>query len=98
MTERLYFRREYASRYYGWVPFALSAILVEIPYLLFFTAAFMGASYWTGGLYNTPEACGYYYLMVVFFVFWAVTLGYVIASVAEIPTLAAVLNPLIMSR
>lgn len=36
MTERLYFRREYASRYYGWLPFALCPMLVEMPYIIFF--------------------------------------------------------------
>lgn len=88
MTERLYFRREYASRYYGWVPFGLSAILVEIPYIIVFSTLFMCGFYWTAGLQNTSEACGYFFIMLVFFVFWAVSLGFVIASVAEIPTLA----------
>lgn len=97
MTERLYFRREYASRFYGWVPFAFSSILVEIPYILVYSALFMCGFYWTAGLVNSPETCGYFYIMVVFFVFWAVTLGFVIASVAEIPTMAAVINPLVIS-
>ncbi|KAI9487482.1 MAG: ABC-2 type transporter-domain-containing protein [Benjaminiella poitrasii] len=97
MTERLYFRREYASRYYGWIPFALSAILVEIPYILFLAAFFMFGFYWTSGLTNTSEAIGYFYLMTIFFVFWAVTLGFVIASIAEIPTMAAIINPLVIS-
>jgi ABC-type multidrug transport system permease subunit len=97
MTERLYFRREYASRFYGWIPFAISSILVEIPYILFFSAAYMCGFYWTSGLVNTPETCGFFYIMLTFFVFWAVTLGFVIASIAEIPTMAAVINPLIIS-
>ncbi|KAG2224969.1 hypothetical protein INT45_000090 [Circinella minor] len=97
MTERLYFRREYASRFYGWMPFAFTSVLVEIPYILFLSAFFMGGMYWTTGLVNTPEACGYFYLMLILFVFWAVTLGFVIASVAEIPTMAAVINPLVIS-
>lgn len=97
MTERLYFRREYASRYYGWMPFAFTSVLVEIPYILVFSAAFMCGFYWTAGLVNTPAAGGYFYLMMVFFVCWAVTLGFVIASVAETTTAAAVLNPLVVS-
>ncbi|KAI8971933.1 ABC-2 type transporter-domain-containing protein [Mycotypha africana] len=97
MTERLYFRREYASRYYGWVPFAISSILVELPYILFLAAFFMFGFYWTAGMTNESEAVGYFYLMSVFFVFWAVTLGFVIASIAENPTMAAVINPLIIS-
>ncbi|KAI8988953.1 ABC-2 type transporter-domain-containing protein [Pilobolus umbonatus] len=97
MTERIYFRREYASRYYSWIPFALSVILTEIPYILVLAAFNMFGFYWTTGLVNTSEAAGYFYLILVFFVFWAVTLGFVIASVAENPVMAAVINPLILS-
>jgi ABC-type multidrug transport system permease subunit len=97
MTERLYFRREFASRYYGWVPFTISVVLVEIPYILVLSAFFTCGFYWTAGLTNVSEAVGYFYLMLIFFVFWAVTLGFVIASVAENPTMAAVVNPLVIS-
>ncbi|KAI8144719.1 ABC-2 type transporter-domain-containing protein [Fennellomyces sp. T-0311] len=97
MTERLYFRREYASRYYGWFPFSLAAILVEIPYILVLCAFYMFGFYWTAGLVNTSEACGYFYLMFIFFVCWAVTLGFVIAAFSEHPTMAAVINPLFIS-
>ncbi|KAI9278738.1 ABC-2 type transporter-domain-containing protein [Phascolomyces articulosus] len=97
MTERLYFRREYASRFYGWMPFAFSAILVEIPYILFLCAFFQAGFYWTAGLVNTPEACGYFYIILVFFVFWAVTLGFVIAGASESPLMASVINPVIIS-
>lgn len=65
MVERLYFRREYASRFYGWMPFAFAAILVEVPYIFVFSAFFMCGMYWTAGLVNTSEAVGYFYLMLV---------------------------------
>ncbi|KAG1495472.1 hypothetical protein G6F46_007714 [Rhizopus delemar] len=97
MTERIYFRREYASRYYGWLPFGISAILVELPYIFFFAAAYMCGFYWTAGMTNTPQACGYFYITFVVLVCWAVTLGFVIAAVAELPTMAAVINPLFIS-
>ncbi|KAG0174917.1 hypothetical protein DFQ28_003658 [Apophysomyces sp. BC1034] len=96
MTERQYFRREHASRYYGWIPFGLSIILVELPYILFLSACFMFTSYWTTGLTNTSTAVGYFYCITITFVFWAITLGFVIASVAENPTVAAVTNPLVI--
>ncbi|KAI9499301.1 ABC-2 type transporter-domain-containing protein [Zychaea mexicana] len=97
MTERLYFRREYASRYYGWVPFSIASILVEIPYILVICALYMCGFYWTAGLVNTSEACGYFYLMFVFFVCWAVSLGFVIAAFSEHATMASVINPLFIS-
>ncbi|KAI7876976.1 hypothetical protein K492DRAFT_210004 [Lichtheimia hyalospora FSU 10163] len=97
MTERLYFRREYASRFYGWLPFALSAALVEVPYIIVLSAFYMFGFYWTTGFINTSEAAGYFYLMQVVFVTWSVTLGFVIAGFSEKPNMAAVLNPLIVS-
>ncbi|ORZ21210.1 ABC-2 type transporter-domain-containing protein [Absidia repens] len=97
MIERMYFRREYASRYYSWFPWAVSAVLVEIPYILFFAAAFMCGLYWTAGMSGEAEAGGYFYLLFLLVVLWAVTLGFIIAAVCEIPTLASVINPLIIS-
>jgi ABC-type multidrug transport system permease subunit len=90
MTERIYFRREYASRYYSWFPWAVSAVLVEIPYILFYAASFMCGLYWTAGMSNEAEAGGFFYLHFLMVVLWAVTLGFIIASVSELPTLAAV--------
>ncbi|KAG0748729.1 hypothetical protein G6F57_001161 [Rhizopus arrhizus] len=97
MTERVFFRKEYASRYYSWVTWGLSAVLVEIPYVLFFSAVFTFGFYWTIGMKNTPEAGGYFYILFSVMISWAVTLGFVIASITEIPTMAAVLNPLIVT-
>ncbi|KAI8997800.1 ABC-2 type transporter-domain-containing protein [Pilobolus umbonatus] len=97
MTERVYFRREYASRYYSWFPWAISAIMVEVPYIIFFAATFMFGFYWTAGMTNTSEACGYFYITFVVLVCWAITLGFNIAAVSEFPTMAAVINPLFIS-
>ncbi|ORZ02812.1 ABC-2 type transporter-domain-containing protein [Syncephalastrum racemosum] len=97
MTERLYFRREYASRFYGWLPFSLSAILVEIPYLLVFTLLFMCTFYWTAGMHNTSEACGYFFIMLFFFIVWAVTFGFLLGSLTESAVVAGILNPLAIS-
>ncbi|KAI9013954.1 ABC-2 type transporter-domain-containing protein [Phycomyces nitens] len=97
MTERLFFRREYASRYYSWFPWTVSSILVEIPYVFVFAAFFMFCFYWTTGMSTDSEACGYFYINFIFIVIWAVTLGFVIAAVSELPTMAAMINPLVIS-
>ncbi|KAJ8663054.1 hypothetical protein O0I10_001231 [Lichtheimia ornata] len=97
MNERRYFRREYASRFYGWIPFAISVIVVEIPYIFFLSAFYMIGSYWTAGFVNSPETCGYFYLMQIIFVFWSVTFGFSLAGISEKPMVAAVLNPLMLS-
>ncbi|KAI8969237.1 ABC-2 type transporter-domain-containing protein [Mycotypha africana] len=97
MTERTYFRREYASRYYSWFPWAVSAVLVELPYVVFFAACFMFGFYWTSGMSTASAACGYFYISFVMIVCWAVTLGFVLAAVSESPTMAALLNPTVLS-
>ncbi|CAO3650950.1 unnamed protein product [Mucor hiemalis] len=97
ITERMYFRREYASRYYSWLPWGISAVLVELPYIFFFSACFMFGFYWTAGMNSSSESTGYFYITFSVLVCWAVTLGFVIAAVSESPLMAAVINPLIMS-
>ncbi|CAO3699192.1 hypothetical protein G6F70_002364 [Rhizopus microsporus] len=97
MTERLFFRKEYASRLYGWLPFAISSVLVEIPYILFFSAFYMCGFYWTAGLVNTSDAAGYFYIMLVFFVSWAVTFGFSVAAFFESGVLAGVSTPVVIS-
>ncbi|CAO3636970.1 unnamed protein product [Cunninghamella blakesleeana] len=97
MVERIYFRRDYASRYYSWLPWSVSAILVEIPYILFFSAIFLAGMYWASNMKNTSEAAGYYYLVLATMTSWGATLGYVLSCIAESPTVASVLNPLVIS-
>ncbi|KAI9278568.1 ABC-2 type transporter-domain-containing protein [Phascolomyces articulosus] len=97
MTERLYFQRDYASRYYSFLPFGFTSILVEIPYCIFFSTFFMFGFYWTAGLSNTSEQVGYFFIFMVIFVFWAVTFGFLIAAVSRTHLMASVINPLFIS-
>ncbi|KAI8354178.1 ABC-2 type transporter-domain-containing protein [Blakeslea trispora] len=97
MVERQFFRREYASRYYSWFSWAISAILVEMPYIFFYSAFFMFGFYWTAGMTNNSETVGYFYITFSMLVCWAVSLGFVIAAFSESPLMASVINPLIMS-
>jgi ABC-type multidrug transport system ATPase subunit len=97
MTERQFFRREYASRYYSWLPWGISAILVELPYIFFYSACFMFGFYWTAGMDSSSSSSGYFYITFSMLVCWAVTLGFVIAAFSESPLMAAVINPLVMS-
>ncbi|CAO3627721.1 unnamed protein product [Mucor fragilis] len=93
IQERAWFRREYASKYYGSFPFALSCILVEIPYLIAVSALFMFFYYWTTGLQNESDRVGYFFIIFVVYLFHSVSLGYVIAAFCESPSLAAIVNP-----
>ncbi|KAI9282778.1 ABC-2 type transporter-domain-containing protein [Sporodiniella umbellata] len=97
MQERTWFRREYASRYYGWAPFALSCVLVEIPYLIFFSTIFLFCFYWTAGLQTESDRVGFFYIHFVIFLFYSVSLGFTIAAFSSTPPMAAVINPFFTS-
>ncbi|KAI9312444.1 ABC-2 type transporter-domain-containing protein [Dichotomocladium elegans] len=97
MEERQWFRREHASKYYGWAPFALSCILVEIPYIWVFDAIFMFCFYWTAGLQNTSDRAGYFYLLFGSFLGFSISFGQLIAAFSTTPTMAAVINPFFSS-
>ncbi|KAI8062098.1 ABC-2 type transporter-domain-containing protein [Gongronella butleri] len=97
MAERTWFRREYASKYYGWAPFALSCVVVEIPYLIVSGTVFLFCFYWTAGLNTDPEAIGFFYIHFVVFLFYSVSLGFCIASFSSTPPMAAVINPFFTS-
>ncbi|KAI7893457.1 ABC-2 type transporter-domain-containing protein [Mucor mucedo] len=93
LQERLWFRREHASKYYGWSPFAISCLLVEIPYLVGLSAVFMFFYYWTTGLQNESDRIGYFFILFVVYLFHSISLGLAIASVCDSATMAGVLNP-----
>lgn len=93
LQERLWFRREHASKYYGWSSFALSCILVEIPYLLANSALFMFFYYWTTGLQNVSGRVIYFFLLFFVYLCHSVSLGLAIASICDSATMAGVLNP-----
>ncbi|CAO3594665.1 unnamed protein product [Absidia cylindrospora] len=97
MAERMWFRREYASKYYGWAPFALSCIIVEIPYLLVSSALFLFCFYWTAGLQNESDRVGFFFIHFFIFLLYSVTLGFMIASFSSSPPMAAVINPFFTS-
>jgi ABC-type multidrug transport system permease subunit len=97
MQERMWFRREYASKYYGWAPFALSCVLVEIPYLIVSGTIFLFCFYWTAGLENTSDRVGFLYIHFIVFLFYSVSLGFCIASFSATPPMAAVINPFFTS-
>jgi ABC-type multidrug transport system permease subunit len=97
MQERTWFRREFASKYYGWSPFALSCLLVEIPYLIVISATFLFFYYWTTGLQNESERVAYFFLQFLVYMFHSVSLGYLIAAACENITMAAVINPFFLT-
>ncbi|KAI9266969.1 ABC-2 type transporter-domain-containing protein [Sporodiniella umbellata] len=93
MQERTWFRREHASSYYSWSPFALSCVLVEIPYVIVYTAIFMFCFYWTVGINDSANYAGFFFIFYFILSFYAVTLGLLIAAFSSTPSMAANINP-----
>ena len=81
MKQRQYFRREYASKFYGWWQFAVSIILVELPYLAANAGLFIILFYWTAGLQSTALNGFYVFIAFVSFMWFSVSFGQVIAYV-----------------
>ncbi|KAI9012932.1 ABC-2 type transporter-domain-containing protein [Gaertneriomyces semiglobifer] len=97
MKQRAYFRREYASKFYGWRPFALSIVLVELPYLILCAVLVVVAAYWTAGLDTTSERGALFWLYFVVYIFFAVSFGQAIAAACSTLVQAAVMNPFLAS-
>ncbi|KAG0094059.1 hypothetical protein BGZ92_009267 [Podila epicladia] len=96
-TERQWFFREQAGKYYGWRPFALSIIVVELPFIIFAVTVFFVLLYWTVGFTTDSVGTIYTYLMLIIFTIFAITLGQFIAAWTPSIQVAALLNPFIIS-
>ncbi|OBZ88633.1 ABC transporter G family member 21 [Choanephora cucurbitarum] len=97
MEERLWFRREYASRYYSWGPFALSCVLVEFPYIVTSAALFLVIYYWTVGFTNASDRAGYFFLHFIAYLSHSVSSGYAIAAACESMSLPGIINPVYLT-
>ncbi|KAG0345844.1 hypothetical protein BG004_002973 [Podila humilis] len=95
--ERQWFYRELAGKYYGWKPFAISIMVIEIPYILLSGTIFYLCFYWTVGFVNDSILSFYTWLVIMIFCLFAITLGQAIASITPSTQVAALLNPFIFS-
>ncbi|KAI7832790.1 ABC-2 type transporter-domain-containing protein [Gamsiella multidivaricata] len=95
--ERQWFYREFAGKYYGWKPFAVSIMVIEIPYVILSATVFFAVFYWTVGFVSDSALTFFTWLMIVLFCLFAVTLGQLIAALTPSTTVAALLNPFIFS-
>lgn len=95
--ERQWFYRELAGKYYGWKPFAVSIMVVEIPYVILTGTIFFVVFYWTVGFVSNSVLTFYTWLMLIVFCLFAITLGQLIGALTPSTTVAALLNPFIFS-
>ncbi|EFA79741.1 ABC transporter G family protein [Heterostelium album PN500] len=94
--QREYFRRDYASKFYSWFPFALSIVLVEIPYLLVTGTIFFVALYWTAGLEYNSDTGFYFWFMFMMYLFFCVSFGQALAAVCINMFFAMIIVPLLI--
>eukprot|EP01133_Synstelium_polycarpum_P015912 gene15912-18915_t len=79
--QREYFRRDYASKYYGWLPFALGIVFVEIPYLIVTGTIFVFCSYWTSGMDYDANTGFYFWAIFIMFILFTVSFGQALGAV-----------------
>ncbi|KAF9180757.1 hypothetical protein BGZ51_009356 [Haplosporangium sp. Z 767] len=95
--ERQWFYRELAGKYYGWRAFAISIMVIEVPYVILSASIFFVVFYWTVGFVSDSTLTFFTWLMITVFCLFAITLGQLIAALTPSTTVAALLNPFIFS-
>ncbi|KAI8351922.1 ABC-2 type transporter-domain-containing protein [Mortierella sp. GBAus27b] len=95
--ERQWYYREKSGKYYNWLPFAVSIIIIEIPYIIFSSTVFFLILYWTVGFTTNSASTFYTWFMTVLFTIFSITMGQWIAAWTPSPQIAALLNPFIVS-
>ncbi|EGG19464.1 hypothetical protein DFA_00041 [Cavenderia fasciculata] len=95
--QRNTFRRDYASRLYHWIPFALSMVAVELPYLVVTSTLFYVCAYWLAGLGSDAETNFYFWLTFTLFLFFCVSIGQAVGAFCETMFLAKFVIPVIIA-
>lgn len=76
------FKRDYSSKYYSSLPFALSMNLIELPYLTLVSTICVFCFYWSTGLGDSPHFNGFFFwLIFTMFIFYCHSCGIFIAYV-----------------
>lgn len=80
----------------SWFPFAISIMLVELPYLIIAGSLATFCSYWSAGLDSTNINGFYFWILYTLFLFYCVAFGQDIATVTPNIFMAMLLLPLII--
>ncbi|KAJ3165711.1 hypothetical protein HDU88_003904 [Geranomyces variabilis] len=97
MQQRAYWRREYASKFYGFAPFIISIVATELPYIVLSGFVCYAVSFWTAGLETTTERNFYFFLLFACYLIYAVSLGQAVAAFCVNIVQASIVNPFIFS-
>lgn len=77
----IFIEREKASLTYHWIIFVLSAIIVELPYVVFTSLIYWLLWYFPVGYFYTPSRAGYSFLMFELFGVFATSLAQLCAAI-----------------
>ncbi|EGC39183.1 hypothetical protein DICPUDRAFT_148081 [Dictyostelium purpureum] len=96
ITQKEYFKRDYASKFYSWLPFAVSIVVVELPFVLVSGTIFFFTSFWTAGLESSNSNNFYFWLMFIMFIFFCVSFGQAVGAVCFNLTFALNVLPILI--
>eukprot|EP00026_Physarum_polycephalum_P001183 Phypoly_transcript_01184.p1 GENE.Phypoly_transcript_01184~~Phypoly_transcript_01184.p1 ORF type:complete len:1199 (+),score=222.27 Phypoly_transcript_01184:155-3598(+) len=92
------FKRDYSSKFYSALPFALTIIAVEIPYLLISASLCVICCYWSTGLdLGTAYDGFYFWIAFVMFIFYCHSVGILVAAGMPNLFVAIVILPIVNS-
>ncbi|KAL5606544.1 hypothetical protein BROUX41_002947 [Berkeleyomyces rouxiae] len=94
--KRALFFREASSKMYNSIVFAMSIVIVEIPYTILCAVVFYIPLYYMPGFSGDSSRAGFQFLMILLTEFFSITLGQMIGSLTASPFISAQFDPLIM--
>ncbi|KAI9227529.1 MAG: ABC-2 type transporter-domain-containing protein [Piptocephalis tieghemiana] len=95
--ERNLFIREQAQGFYSWFPWTFSVIVAELPYAILSSTLFFVIFYFAVGFDSSSDRVGYFYITYIVFIFFALSLGQMIASWMPNLFAASMVNPFLGS-
>nr|AAL91496.1 ABC transporter AbcG10 [Dictyostelium discoideum] len=96
LIQKAYFKKDYASKFYSWCPFAISIVIVELPFVAVAGTICFFCSFWTAGIYYNGEYDFYFYITFILFLFICVSLGQVVSAFCFNVMLAQTILPLLL--
>ncbi|EGC32812.1 hypothetical protein DICPUDRAFT_155206 [Dictyostelium purpureum] len=96
IMQKEYFKRDFASKFYSWFPFAISIVVVELPFITVSGTIFFFCSFWTAGLQETNDTNFYFWFIFILFLYFCVSFGQAIAAICFNMFLAHTIIPLMI--
>ncbi|EGC34351.1 hypothetical protein DICPUDRAFT_153464 [Dictyostelium purpureum] len=96
ITQKEFFKRDYASKFYSWLPFAIGITVVELPFVLFSGTIFFFCSYYTAGLDYSHSNNFYFWFIFIIFLFFCVSFGQAVGAVCFNLTFALNVMPIVI--